>query len=436
MSATVEIISKLERRMTVTVPMQPIEDEINQRINQLMRTAKVPGFRPGKVPAKMVQQQYGAQARDEALTNAVERTFSEGVQANNLRVAGYPSIEHKPFAEADKQFEYVATFEVFPEIELADLGKVKIERPSLEVAEADVKRTLEVLVKQRATFEAVKRAAKKGDKVSLSLSASIDGNEVESTNGQTIDLVLGEGGRVAEFDDNLIGEKAGSEKSFEITYPKDHQPEQLAGKTVVYNVSIKEVAQAKLPEIDADFAKALGVDDGDVEKMKAEIKESLAQEVTKRVRMNVKEQVFDALVSSAKFELPKALIGLEIDRLMQGAKHNLQQRGVDVTNVNLDPAMFEEQAKRGVTLRLILIDLVTKHSLHADADQVRAMVDQFSLSFERPEDVVRWYYEDVKRLDEPSALATEENVVNWVLANAKVTDKKVKFEDLMGNSKA
>ena len=434
MSATVEIISKLERRMTVTVPMKPIEDEINQRISQLMRTAKLPGFRPGKVPAKLVQQQYGAQARDEALTNAVERSFSEGVESNKLRVAGYPNIEHKPFAEADKQFQYVATFEVFPEVEIGDLSKVKIERPALDVAEADVKRTLDVLVKQRATFEPVKRAAKKGDKIKLGLSASIDGNEVESTGGQTIDLVIGEGGRVPQFDDNLVGAKAGGEATFDITYPADHQPEQLAGKTVSYKVNFVEVAQVKLPEIDADFAKTLGVDDGDVEKMKAEIKESLSQEVTKRVRQNVKEQVFDALVANAKFDLPNALLGMEIDRLMQMSRHNLQQRGVDLANVTLEPSMFEEQAKRGATLRLVLMHLVNEHSLQANADQVRAMVDQFSVSFERPEDVVRWYYDDVKRLDEPAALATEENVVNWVLAAAKVSEKKVKFDDLMGNA--
>ncbi len=434
MSATVEIISKLERRMTVTVPMKPIEDEINQRISQLMRTAKLPGFRPGKVPAKLVQQQYGAQARDEALTNAVERSFSEGVESNKLRVAGYPNIEHKPFAEADKQFQYVATFEVFPEVEIGDLSKVKIERPALDVAEADVKRTLDVLVKQRATFEPVKRAAKKGDKIKLGLSASIDGNEVESTGGQTIDLVIGEGGRVPQFDDNLVGAKAGGEATFDITYPADHQPEQLAGKTVSYKVNFVEVAQVKLPEIDADFAKTLGVDDGDVEKMKAEIKESLSQEVTKRVRQNVKEQVFDALVANAKFDLPNALLGMEIDRLMQMSRHNLQQRGVDLANVTLEPSMFEEQAKRGATLRLVLMHLVNEHSLQANADQVRAMVDQFSVSFDRPEDVVRWYYDDVKRLDEPAALATEENVVNWVLAAAKVSDKKVKFDDLMGNA--
>jgi trigger factor len=434
MSATVEIISSLERRMTVTVPMKPLEDEMNQRINKLSRTAKVQGFRPGKVPLHMVQQQYGAQVRDEVLSNAVERSFSEGVEEHKLRVAGFPNIEHKPFAEAAAELEYVATFEVFPEVEIADLSKAKIERPVLEVSDADVQKTLDVLIKQRATFAPVKRAAKKGDKVKLSLSASIDGQEVESTGNQTIDLVLGEGGRVADFDDNLTGLKADAEKTFDITYPADHQPEQLAGKTVSYKVIVKEVAETKLPEIDADFARNLGVADGDVVKMKAEIKESLSQEVEKRVRAKVKEQVFDVLVSNAKFELPKALIGMEIDRLMQMSRQNLQQRGVDLANVTLEPSMFEEQAKRGATLRLVLMDLVNKHSLQANADQVRAMVDQFSVSFERPEDVVRWYYDDVKRLDEPAALATEENVVTWVLAAAKATDKKVKFDDLMGNA--
>jgi len=434
MSATVETISNLERRMTVTVPMQPIEEEINQRISRLSRTAKVAGFRPGKVPLKLVQQQYGAQVRDEVLSNAVERSFSDAVEENKLRVAGFPNIEHKPFVEAEGQFEYVATFEIFPEIVIGDLSKAKIERPVLDIAEADVKRTIDVLVKQRATYEPVKRAAKKGDKVNLSLKAFIDGEEVEATDESGVDLVLSEGGRVAEFDDNVIGSKTGVEKTFEITYPADHKPEQLAGKTVSYQVTVNTVSQAVLPEVDADFARSLGVEDGDVEKMQAEIKESLNQEVAKRVRAKIKEQVFQALVETANVELPKTLVGVEINRLMQMTQQNLQQRGVDVTNVTLEPSMFEEQAKRSASLRLILGDIVNKNALQANAEQVRAMVDQFAQSFERPADVVRWYYEDVKRLDEPAALATEENVVTWVLNLAKVSDKKVKFDDLMGNA--
>lgn len=434
MAATVETISNLERRITVTVPMKPLEEEVNQRINRLARTVKLAGFRPGKVPLKLVQQQYGAQVRDEVLANAVERSFSDAVEENKLRVAGFPNIEHKPFAEAEEQFEYTATFEVFPEIVVGDLSKSKIERPVLEVSEADVKRTLDVLQKQRATYEPVKRASKKGDRVNIVLRALIDGEEVESTGEQGLNLVLGEGGRVPEFDDNMIGSKTGATKTFDITYPADHQPEQLAGKTVTYEVTFNAVEQPKLPEIDAEFAKTLGVEDGDIEKMKAEIKASLAQEVEKRVRMKLKEQAFEVLVEAAKLELPKAVIGAETNRLMQAMQNNLQQRGMDVSNVNLEPALFEEQAKRNATLRLVLGEIVNKHQLQANAEQVRAMVEQFAQSYERPEDVIRYYYDDPKRLDEPAALATEENVVSWVLEAAKVTDKKVKFDDLMGNA--
>ncbi|PKO24398.1 MAG: trigger factor [Betaproteobacteria bacterium HGW-Betaproteobacteria-8] len=434
MSATVETISNLGRRITVVVPMQPIIEEVNQRINRLARTAKLAGFRPGKVPRKIVEQQYGAQVRDEVLSNTVERTFTEAVEENKLRVASFPDIQHKPFGDVVEEFEYTATFEVFPEVVVGDLAKAKIERPSLELADADVKKTIDVLLKQRATFEPVKRASKKGDKVNVSLSASIDGQQVESTGDQGIDLILGEGNRYPEFDDNLVGGKAGSEKTFEISYPADHNPQQLAGKTVVYEVKFNGVEQAKLPEVDADFARSLGVEDGDVEKMQAEIKASLGQEVDKRVKARLKEQVFQVLLDNVELELPRALIDVEINRQMEMTRRNLQQRGVDVSNVTLEPVMFEEQATRATKLRLILSEVVIKNELQANPEQVRAMVDQFGQSFERPEEVVRWYYADPKRLDEPAALATEENVVDWVLGQVKVSNKKVKFDELMGNA--
>lgn len=434
MSATVETISNLGRRITVVVPMQPIIEEVNQRINRLARTAKLAGFRPGKVPRKIVEQQYGAQVRDEVLSNTVERTFTEAVEENKLRVAGFPDIQHKPFGDVVEEFEYTATFEVFPEVVVGDLSKAKIERPALELTDADVKKTIDVLLKQRATFEPVKRASKKGDKVNVSLNASIDGQQVESTGDQSIDLILGEGNRHPEFDDNLMGNKAGSEKTFEISYPADHNPQQLAGKTVVYEVKFNSVEQAKLPEVDAEFARSLGVEDGDVEKMQAEIKASLGQEVDKRVKARLKEQVFQVLLENVELELPRALIDVEINRQMEMTRRNLQQRGVDVSNVTLEPGMFEEQATRATKLRLILSEVVIKNELQANPDQVRAMVDQFGQSFERPEEVVRWYYADPKRLDEPAALATEENVVDWVLGQVKVSNKKVKFDELMGNA--
>jgi trigger factor len=434
MALNVETISKLERRMTITVPLQPLEAQVRQRLSQVARTAKIAGFRPGKAPLGLVNQHYGDQVRDEVYSGAVEKSFGDAVEENKLRVAGFPNIEHKPFADAATSFEYVATFEVFPEVVLGDLSKIKIERPVLDVSEADVKKTLDVLVKQRVSFEPVKRAAKKGDRIHVTLKASIEGNEVESTGDAGIDLVLGEAGRVESFDDQLAGGKAGSSKQFEITYPADHNPAQLAGKTVSYDVAYISVSEPKFPEIDADFAKSLGIEDGDVEKMKAEITESLRQEVAKRVSAKLKEQVFQGLVECADFEIPSVLLVTEINRMMQTTEQNLKQRGADLSNIRLEPAMFEDQAKRGTKLRLILGELINTNGLHASADQIRAMVDVFAQSFERPADVVTWYYADPKRLDEPSALATEENAVSWVLSKAAVSDKKVKFDDLMGNA--
>lgn len=434
MAASVETISGLERRMTVKVPLAPLEGQIKQRLSQISRTAKFAGFRPGKAPIGLVNQHYGDQVRDEVYSKAVETSFGDAVEENKLRVAGFPNIEHKPFKEAATDFEYTATFEIFPEIKLGDLSKLKIDKPTLEVAEADVEKTLEVLVKQRVSYEPAKTAAKTGDRVNISLKASIDGQQVEDTAGNGMDLVLGEAGRMADFDDALVGGKAGDTKKFDIKYPKDHSSPQVAGKKVSYEVTFNNVSKAVLPKVDAEFAKSLGVDDGDVKKMRAEIKLSLEQEVEKRVKARVKEGVFQALIAEAKLDLPMALIHAESNRMMNMTSQNLLQRGMAANDIQLEPAMFAEQAKRSTALRLILSEVVNANNLQANADQVRAVVDTFANSYEKPQELVDWYYADVKRLDEPAALATEENVVNWVLEKAKVTAKKIKFDELMAGN--
>lgn len=430
-AVSVETVSNLERRMTIKVPLAPLEGQIRQRLQQISRTAKFSGFRPGKAPIGLVNQHYGDQVRDEVYSKAVETSFGDAVEQNKLRVAGFPNIEHLPFKEAAEEFEYIATFEIFPEVAVGDLSKVKIERPALELSDADVEKTLDVLVKQRVSYEPVKRASKKADRINITLTASIDGQQVESTGDRGIDLVIGEPGRVKEFDDALVGGKAGAEKSFDITYPADHNPAQLAGKTVTYDVKFVSVSQPVYPEIDAEFAKNLGVEDGNLDTMKSEIKQSLEQEVDKRIKARVKESVFQALVDETSFELPKAIVSAETNRLMQVAAQNLRQRGVDPAQVPMEPSVFEAQAQRNAKLRLVLTELVNSNNLQATADQVRAMVDSFAQSFEKPDELVSWYYADVKRLDEPAALATEENVVAWVLDKAKVTNKKIKFDELM-----
>jgi trigger factor len=432
MQATVETLSNLERRMTVSVPMKPIEEEVGQRLGRLARTVKMPGFRPGHVPMNLVQKNYGSQVFNEVISSTVERTFSEAVTENKLRVAGYPNIEQKPSADTPGNFEYVATFEIFPEVTVGDLASVAIERPKVKITKANVDRTISVLQKQRASYEPVKRAAKEGDKVSVMFRAEIDGQEVESTNGKSIDLILGEDGRVAEFDENLVGLTTGESKKFDIAYPEDNPNPQLSGKTVSYEVTATAVEKVKLPKVDEDFAKGLGIENGDVEKMRADIEENLEQEVAKRVSARLKEQVFKGLLENVSVELPRALISMETNRLIQAMGADLQKRGVDLSQVNLEPGMFEEQAKRNVQLRLVLAELVNKNELHAKPEQVRAVVDGYAKSFEQPEEVVRWYYADPQRLDEPVGIATEENVVNWVMERAKVSDKTVSFDELMG----
>ena len=431
MATSVETISNLQRRMTIKVPVAALESQIKQRLTQVARTAKVAGFRPGKAPVGLVNQHYGDQVRDEVYSQAVEASFSDAVTENKLRVAGFPNIEHKPFAEAATDFEYIATFEVFPEVKLGDLSKVNIEKPTLEIAEADIEKTLDVLVKQRVSYNPVKRAAKAGDRINIALTASIDGEQVESTNDKGIDLVLGEPGRIEAFDKELAGGKTGETKKFDIQYPKDHNPAQLAGKKVSYEVTYHAVSEAVYPKIDKEFAKQLGVPDGDVKKMHAEIKMSLEQEVEKRVKARVKEQVFQGLIEATNLDLPSALVSSEINRMAQMTAQNLQQRGMDPKQIKLEPAMFEDQAKRSTSLRLILSEVVNANNLQANAEQIRAVIDGFAQSYDDAAELVKWYYDDVKRLDEPAALATEENVVNWVLQKAKVSDKKIKFDELM-----
>lgn len=431
MAVSVETISNIERRMTVTIPLAELESVINRRLSEISRTAKFSGFRPGKAPMGLVSQQYGAQARDEVFAKAVETSFSDAVVENKLRVAGFPNIEHKPFAEAATELEYVATFEIIPEIKIGDVKKIKVEKPTLSVTDKDVDKTIDVLVKQRVSYTPVKRASKKGDRINIDLTASIDGEQVESTNNKGMDIVLGEVGRIEAFDKKLTGGKAGDTKEFDIEYPTDHEPAQLAGKKVSYTVVYNAVSEPVYPEVDKAFAKTLGVEDGDVQKLRTEIQSSLEQEVEKRIKSRVKEQVFQGLVEVTELEVPKAMISSEIERMMQMTARNLQQRGMDPKAIKLQPQMFEEQAKRSSSLRLILSELVNTENLQANADQVKAMVEGFAQNYEQPAQMVDWCYADVKRLDEPMALATEENVVEWVLAKAKVSETKIKFDELM-----
>ena len=426
--------SSPERRIDLTVVMADIDADVNARLKKLARTVKMAGFRPGKVPFKMVEQNYGPQARSEAIGAAVEKSFAEKVQEQKLRVAGYPKIEPKPAANSDAQIEFSAVFEVYPEVTLADVTGKEIERVTFTVTDAEVDKTLDVLRKQRTEFVAADRAAAKDDRVTVDFLGRKDGVEFPGGKAEGYPFVIGQGQMLPEFESAAIGLKAGEKKTFEMTFPADYQAADLAGQKVEFDVTVHKVEGPQVPALDAEFAKSIGIADGDLAKMREEVKTNLEREVKKRVQSRIKNQVLDMLLAANPVEVPKALIEAESQQMAQAALQDMQARGMDTKNIPFNPDWFTEQAVRRVKLGLILAELVKSKDLRAKPEQVRAVVEDFASTFEQPEQVVHWYYSQPQRLAEAEALAVENNVVEWMLANAKAVDKSIDFDELMGNA--
>ena len=430
--ANIETLSQLERRLNMAVPVADIDREVEQRLKNLTRTVKMPGFRPGKVPMKIVAQQYGPQVRSEVLGDAVQKEFSQAVQDQKLRVAGYPRIEPKQGETAADKIEFSATFEVYPEVKLGDIGAVAIERPVMPVTDAEVDHTIEILRKQRVHHHEVDRAAAKDDKVTVDFVGTIDGVEFPGGKAGAMPFVIGEGRMLPEFEAGVTGMKAGETKPVAVNFPADYQGKDVAGKTASFSITLKSVEEPHLPDVDAEFAKTLGVADGDLTKMRGEVKANVEREVKKRLQSNVKQKVMQALVDSSQLEMPKALVEMEVERLIDQTRQDLAGRGMKVEDLPFSPDLFQEQAKRRVALGLILSELIKLHSLGAKPEQVRALVDEHAQSYEDPNEVVKWFYSQPQRLAEFEGLAVEENVVQWALGNAKVTDTPIAFADLMG----
>ena len=434
MQANLENLGTLERRLRVALPMAEIDNEVDTRLKKLTRTVKMHGFRPGKVPLKVVAQQYGPQVRQEVLGDALQKSFGEAVRQQNLKVAGYPRFDATAPAEGASEFEYSATFEVYPEVALGDITGATITRPQLEVGEAEVDSTIEIMRKQRVTYDPAERAAENGDRVTMSYTGRIDGAEFAGGKADKQQIVLGEGRLLPEFEAALIGMKAGDTKTFDVRFPDDYHGKDVAGKTAAFEVSVSEIAAPRLPEVDAEFAKSLGVTDGDLERMRGEIRGNLEREVRNRLRNRVKDQVMQALLDTTKVEVPKALVQDEIERLRELTRQDFTARGIPVKDDTPLPAeLFEAQAQRRVNLGLILAELVKAHQLQAKPEQVRAAVEEQAQAYEHPQEVVRWYYQQPDRLREIESMALEDNVVEWALQNAKVEDKPIAFDELMGN---
>ncbi len=426
-------INTLERRVEMTVALADIDKEVAKRLQHMSRTVKMAGFRPGKVPMKMVTQQYGPQARSEAIGAAVERAFGEQVRSQNLRVAGYPRIEPAQAAGND-QLAFSAVFEIYPTIVIADVSDQSIERATLAVGDAEVDQTLDVLRKQRTTFAPATRPSQKDDRLLIDFIGTKDGVEFDGGKASDYTVVVGGGMMLPDFEAQLEGANVGDIRKFDVTFPEDYQAKDLAGSTVQFEMTVKKVEAPQLPAIDAEFAKGLGIPDGDLDKMKAEVKSNLEREVKKRLQSRIKNQVMEVLLAVNPFDVPRSLVEAEAQQMAENAKREMESRGMAMKNIPVEPSWFSEQATRRVKLGLLLAEVVKAKELFAKPDQVRAIVDDFAETFEDPKEVVRWYYSDPKRLGEAEALAVENNVVEWVLANAKVTDKAVAFDELMANA--
>lgn len=431
--SSVETVSALERRLNASIPQQAIRGEVAARLKNIGRTAKISGFRPGKIPAKILEQHYGAQAHQEALGDALQRSFAEAAQLNNLKVAGYPQFEIKTNDMNADLIEYSATFEVYPEVVIGDLSDESMERLNCELTQADVDNTILTLRKQRATFEPADRAAQTEDQVRIDFTGKLNGEIFQGGEARDYPFVLGTGRMLPEFEAAVTGMKAGETKSFDMTFPADYHGKDVAGKQVTFTITLHKVEAPKLPEVDAGFAEAVGIEGGDVSKLESEIRINLQREVVRRLKVRNKEAAMETLLKAAQFDVPKTLVEWEARNMMQQTAQDMESRGMKMKDVALPPELFTGGAERRVKLGLIFADLAQKHDLKAKPEQVRAMVDDYAQSFDQPEDVVRWFYANSSQLQEVENLVLEENIVNWTMGQAKTTDKAISFNELMGN---
>jgi trigger factor len=428
--ANVETLSPLERRVSMALAADDIERKVDARLKQLARSVRMPGFRPGKVPLKLIAQTYGSQVRSEVLGDAVQKAFTDAVKEAKLKVAGYPKIEKKDPASTSLEFD--ATFEIYPEVKVGDLAGATVERPQLEVDDTAVDKTLQILRKQRTRFEPAQRPARDGDRITVDFKGTIDGQAFPGGEAKDFTFALGEGRMLPEFEAAARGMVAGEQKTFELTFPADYHGKEVAGKTASFALTLSKIEEPRVPELDAEFAKSLGVADGDTAKMRSEVRANVEREVKKRVEARIKEQALQALLAATPLEVPKALIGMEATSMAERAVADLKARGVSPEQVPINPQAFEEAARRRVALGLVIAELARAESLQPKPAEVRALVEQEAQSYESPAEVVKWFYMQPQRLSEMEALALETNVVKWVLTKAKVLGKPVTFDELMG----
>ncbi len=436
MAVTVETLDKLERKMTLTLPVNVIQGEIETRLKKLARTVKMDGFRPGKVPMSVVAQRYGYSVHYEVMNDKVGEAFTTAANEAQLRVAGQPRITEKEEA-GEGEMAFDAVFEVYPDVKIGDLATAKVEKVTASVTDAAIDKTLDILRKQRRTFaqRAMDAAAQEGDRVTVDFEGKIDGEPFQGGKAEDFQFLVGEGQMLKEFEEAVRGMKSGESKTFPLAFPEDYHGKDVAGKTADFMVTIKKIEAAHLPEVNEALAKSLGIEDGTVEGLRADIRKNLDREVKFRLLARNKQAVMDALVAVAELDLPKASVQAEIDRLTEGARAELKQRGVkDADKAPIPEDVFRPQAERRVRLGLVVAELVRANELHAKPEQLKAHIEELAASYEKPADVARWYYSDNRRMAEVEAVVIENNVTDFVLSKAEVSEKEISFDDLMAQS--
>jgi trigger factor len=436
MAVAVETLEKLERKMTLSLPVQEIQTEVDSRLRKLARQVKIDGFRPGKVPMNIVAQRYGYSVHYEVMNDKVGQAFAVAANEAKLRVAGQPRITEKEGAP-EGELSFDAIFEVYPEVKIGDLATAEIEKTKADVTEAAIDRTVEILRKQRRSFnqKAADALVAEGDRVTLDFLGKIDGEPFEGGKADDFAFMVGEGQMLKEFDEAVRGMKTGESKTFPLAFPADYHGKDVAGKTADFLVTIKKLEAQHLPEVNEAFAKSLGIADTSVDGLRADIKKNLEREVKFRLIAKNKAAVMDALVAKAELDLPKSVVQSEVDRMIEGARADLKQRGIkDADKAPIPDDMFRPQAERRVRLGLVVAELVRTNGLDAKPEQLKAHVEEMAASYEKPADVVRWYYGDNRRMAEVEAVVIENNVTEFVLSKAKVTEKSVDFDELMAQN--
>ena len=433
MDVNVETLEKLERKVTLTLPINAIETEVDTRLKRLARQVKIDGFRPGKVPAKVVAQMYGASVQYEVMNDKVGEAFAAVAVEAQLRVAGAPQISQKDGA-AEGEMAFEAVFEVYPEVKMGDLATVEVEKVTADVTEEAIDKTVDILRKQRRTFaqRAAADAAVNGDRATIDFLGSIDGVPFEGGKADGFQFILGDGQMLKEFEDAVRGMKSGESKTFPLAFPEDYHGKDVAGKTADFLVTVHKVEAANLPEVDEAFVKTLGVNEPTVEALRADIRNNLEREVKNRLQARNKAAAMDAMVAKAELDLPKAPVQAELDRMADAARADLKQRGIkDADKAPIPDDIFRPQAERRVRLGLVVAELVRTEKLDATREQIEAHINEMAAAYERPADVVKWYTDDQQRMSEVEAVVIENNVTAFILAKAKVTEKAVDFDELM-----